>query len=178
MTRGFLTGAVLSVLSCAATAGPAPSDAAAPAPVLLKLQPRLRALLERYHPGVRLELGATGLSFDHDTRTFLVPEYLKAGEPRKLVEVKGPNPCAAGKKGHGILGSIRAVPGKYAGQRAVLPGVFFQGGSETHFETLWGIVPSAKETEHLDVSLLYATCVDPAFLTEFQAILQDAWRSQ
>ena len=173
--RGALMSVILSVLSCAAIAGPSPS-ASAPAPVLVQLQSRLRVLLERYHPGVRLEIGEAGLLFEHDTRTFLVPEYLKAGKPRRVFEVKGPSPCAAGRTGHGILGSIEVVPGKYAGQRTVLPGVFFQSGSEEYFEKLWGVVPSPKETEYLNVILVYPACTDSAFLKQFREIVQDAWR--
>lgn len=155
-------------------AGPGPG---APAPaVLAQLQPRLRVLLERYHPGIRLEVGAAGLSFEHDTRTFQVPEYVKAGEPRRVFDVKGPSPCEAGRKGHGILGSVQVVPGKYAGQRAVVPGVFFQSGHEEHFDTLWGVVPSPQEAAYLDVNLTYPACTDPAFLKEFREIVQDAWR--
>jgi hypothetical protein len=52
--RGALMSVILSVLSCVAIAGPSPS-ASVPAPVLVQLQSRLRVLLERYHPGVRLE---------------------------------------------------------------------------------------------------------------------------
>lgn len=173
--REVLASVVFSVFSCTAIAGPSPS-ASVPAPVLVRLQPRLQALLERYHPGIRLEIGAAGLTFEHATQMFLVPEYMKAGEPRRVFEVKGPSPCAAGKTGHGILGGIQVVPGKYAGQRAVLPGVFFQSGHEEFFENLWGVVPSPKETEYLDVNLVYPACTEAAFLKQFRELLQHAWR--
>jgi hypothetical protein len=173
--RVVTMGVVLSVLSCSSIAGPSPS-ASVPAPVLVKLQSRLRGLLERYHPGVRVEVDAESLVFEHDTRIFLIPEYRKAGEPRKLIEVRGPSPCTESGTAHGILGGIRVVPGKYAGQRAVRPGVFFQGGREEYFETLWGVVPSPNETEYLDINLAYPACTDSVFLKQFREIVQEAWR--
>ena len=172
---GVLAVVGLSLIFLSADGSTLADDRASRAPVLVKLESQLRVLLEGYHPGVRIEIGEGGLAFEHDTRTFLVPEYLKAGQPRKMVEVMGPSPCAAGRTG-GVLGSIRVVPGRYAGQRAVLPGVFFQGGTEANFENLWGVVPSPKETEHLDVTLLYPACANPEFLTAFQEIVGSAWR--
>lgn len=174
--RGAVLGVVLSVLSSTASAGPGPSAPVLP-PVLVRLQPRLLVLLEQYHPGIRLEIGAGGgLVFEHDTRTFRVPEYQKAGEPHRVFEVRGPSLCEAGKVGHGILGGIQVVPGQYAGQRAVLPGVSFQSSHEEHFETLWGIVPSPRGTEYLDVNLAYPACTEPSFLKQFQETVRDAWR--
>jgi hypothetical protein len=171
---GVLFSAVLSVLSGTASASP---SAATPPPVLVHLLPRLQALLQRHHPGLRLEIRAAGLVFEHDTHTFVVPEYVKAGEPRREYEMKGPRPCAAGKTGHGILGTIQVVPGRYAGQRAVPPGAYFQSDSGKDFLTLWGVVPSPKDTEHLDVYLLYPACTDAKFLRQFREIVQDAWRA-
>lgn len=134
--------------------------------VLAGLASRLDPVFRRYYAGTKTNHEGERLSFEFNTRLFMIHVPLKTGEWQDAREVKGPNP-------RGILCSIEVVPGRYNGQ-AVLPQTF----DERYFETKVAQVPSPDGSKHLYVRLSYPRGVDAKFLKGFWEIVDGAWTAK
>ena len=115
----------------------------------------LRTVFAKHYPAVTVSNKGETITFDHDTRLFLIHYPLKTGEWQDAVERRGP------KKG-GVFCEIVSESGIYNGA-AVVPQTF----DERYFSVLL-LAPYSKRTDcHLHVRLSYPAGVSKEFLREF-----------
>ncbi|MBV8878881.1 MAG: hypothetical protein JO332_02845 [Planctomycetaceae bacterium] len=152
-----LTQAMLVAL---VTVGLGATAAAAPGKDLSPFFDAVRALVEKHYPKAAVTAKAARLTFEFNTRKYMVHEPLKTGEWQDAHEELGP------QKG-GVVGEIDVVPGRYEGA-AVVP----QGVDKRYF-VLWFAAPSSEKLGvHLLVHLKYPPNAPKEFLKDFTELVE------
>lgn len=115
----------------------------------------LQSVFIKHYPAVRVSAKDKTVTFDHDTRLFLIHEPLKTGEWQDATEQRGP------KKG-GVYCKIVSEKGIYSGA-AEVPQTF-----DKHYFTVLLLAPYSKRLDcHLHVLLLYPSDASKQFLRDF-----------
>ena len=117
--------------------------------------PSLRTVFTKHYPAVTVSTMDKTITFDHDTRLFLIHDPLKTGEWQDATERRGP------KKG-GVFCEIVSESGIYNGA-AVVPQTF----DERYFSVLLLAPYSKRLDRHLHVRLSYPVGASKEFLREF-----------
>ncbi|MCA9253799.1 MAG: hypothetical protein KDA54_21945 [Phycisphaerales bacterium] len=141
---------------------PAPEPETLQDPRLKRLYADLRLLLRRHYPDASSHLLKNKISFEFNTRNFIIHIPLKTGEWQDPREERGP------KKG-GILGTIELREGKYLGA-AMVP----QSFDRRYYTSILMAPYSEKRDCHLYVHL-YVPKLDsnPEFIKEFRELVNE-----
>jgi len=116
----------------------------------------LQTLFARHFPKVAATAKNGGLTFDYQTRIFLIHEHGKGGGWGDAAEERGPNPG-------GIYCEIVSEEGPYNGQ-AEAPQIF----DKRYFKILLVAPYSKRLNRHLHILLSYPDGTPDAFLREFK----------
>lgn len=127
-------------------------------PDLEPLLKHVRQVVEKYYPKARVSLKDDTISFEFNTRKFMIHEALLTGEWQDAFEEVGP------QKG-GIHGEIEWRPGQYGGM-AVVPQLF----DKRYFTVALSAPYSKKLDGHLYIHLKYPRDVSKEFLKEFDEL--------
>jgi hypothetical protein len=150
---------ILAVGCLLGSPGRAPADEP-PQPDLKPLREEVRKLVQRYYPKATVALTDLTISFEFNTRKFMIHEPLLTGEWQDAFEEVGP------QKG-GIHGTLELRDGQYGGQ-AVVPVT-----DDKRYFTLLVLAPYSKALDHhLYVHLKYPRDVPKDFLKEFRALTE------
>jgi len=152
MTRATLFALVVGCLL--GIPGTAPADERAK-PDLKTLFEEVRKLVEQYYPKAKVTLSDQTISFEFNTRKYMIHEALLSGEWQDAFEEVGP------QKG-GICGSLDLRDGRWGGQ-ACLP----QSFDKRYFTNLARAPYSKRLDRHLLVSLKYPRDVPVEFRETF-----------
>ena len=116
----------------------------------------LRVFFAKHYPKVTAAAKDDGMTFDFNTRTFLVHELTKDGAQwQDAAQQRGPNPG-------GIYCEIQQQKGPYDGQ-AKTPQTF----DRRYFRVLLLAPYSKRLDRHLHILLYYPQTTDEAFLRDF-----------
>jgi hypothetical protein len=115
----------------------------------------LRTVFTKHYPAVKMSTKDKTVTFDHDTRLFMIHEALKTGEWQEAREQRGP-------KKAGVYCEIVSESGPYNGA-AVVPQAF-----NKHYFTVLLLAPYSRRLDrHLHVLLSYPADASKEFLREF-----------
>ncbi len=131
----------------------------APAPDLKPLSEAVRKVVEKHYPKCKVALKDQAISFEFNTRKFMVHEPLLTGEWQDAFEEVGP------QKG-GVMGGIVLRSGQYGGQAAV-PQAF----DKRYFVTLVLAPYSKKLDAHLYAHIKYPPGAPKEFVKELHELL-------
>ncbi len=130
-----------------------------PAPDLKPLSEAVRKVVEKHYPKCKVTLKDQAISFEFNTRKFMVHEPLLTGEWQDAFEEVGP------QKG-GVMGGIVLRSGQYGGQAAV-PQAF----DKRYFVTLVLAPYSKKLDAHLYAHIKYPPGAPKEFVKELHELL-------
>ncbi len=115
----------------------------------------LRTVFTKHYPAVTVSTRDKTVTFDYDTRLFLIHEPLKTGEWQDATEQHGP-------KKDGVFCEIVSESGIYSGA-AEVPQTF----DKRYFSVLLLVPYSKRLDRHLHVRLSYPADASKDFLREF-----------
>lgn len=115
----------------------------------------LRTVFAKHYPTATVTARDQSMTFEHDTRIFLIHDAFKTGEWQDATEQRGP-------KKSGIYCQIVAQSGPYKGAAAV-PQTF----DKRYFSVLLLAPYSKRLNHHLHVRLSYPAGASKEFLQEF-----------
>jgi hypothetical protein len=128
-------------------------------PDLKPLFEEVRKLVEKHYPKAKVTLTDQTISFEFNTRKYMIHEALLSGEWQDAFEEVGP------QKG-GIYGTVELRDGRYGGQ-AGLPWSY-----DKRYFTRLALAPySEKLDRHLLTSLKYPREVPKGFVEEFVQLM-------
>ncbi|MCU0712331.1 MAG: hypothetical protein MUC43_09740 [Pirellula sp.] len=140
-------------------------------PVSDRVCAKLEALFKKHSPKATFEnQGVNGIHFEHEVKTFEVPDNGPKGGKHETEKQRGP-------KKRGILCSVYSHSGPYVGQLALSPvtkGKVAQYLKDRKEYKQLLMVPYSKRSDvHMWVALSFPPDVDEAFLEDFRQIMTD-----